>query len=214
MLYGGVTNSIAGRYQRLLRQLGNTRNEYNESSSRSQGFSCQMIFLFLWFKVICVIFCALWCVYVQMYLEPFSQCSVVGFCVFLSLLYIKCMHMWILLIKALYSLSRPKLFSFVSASRSIYFGAWKEYLIAIKLVLENQPHKLHVSVCECMSRWVYEGHISLVKLILFPKINQVTLNIFDVMDFHLLARCKPRIMNYGRFIIVQFILRRRGRIRL
>ena len=85
-LYGGVTNSIAGRYQRLLRQLGNTRNEYNESSSRSQGFSCQMIFLFLWFKVICVIFCALWCVYVQMYLEPFSQCSVVGFCVFLSLL--------------------------------------------------------------------------------------------------------------------------------
>ena len=169
MLYGGVTNSIAGRYQRLLRQLGNTRNEYNESSSRSQGFSCQMIFLFLWFKVICVIFCALWCVYVQMYLEPFSQCSVVGFCVFLSLLYIKCMHMWSLLIKALYSLSRPKLFSFVSASRSIYFGAWKEYLIAIKLVLENLPHKLRVTVCEYMCRWVYEGHRVPVKLILLSR---------------------------------------------
>ena len=205
MLYGGVTNSIAGRYQRLLRQLGNTRNEYNESSSRSQGFSCQMIFLFLWFKVICVLFCALWCVYVQMYLEPFSQCSVVGFCVFLSLLYIKCMHMWILLIKALYSLSRPKQFSFVSASRSIYFGAWKEYLIAIKLVLENQPHKSHVSVCECMSRWLYEGHIVPVKLILFPKINQITLNIFDVIDFHLLVRCKPNIMIYDHFIIISFM---------
>ena len=40
----------------MLRQLGNTRNEYNESSSRLEGFSCQMVFLFLWFKVSCVTF--------------------------------------------------------------------------------------------------------------------------------------------------------------
>ena len=70
----------------MLRQLGNTRNEYNESSSRLEGFSCQMVFCFFGSRSVALHSCLMVRLCTNVFRAFFAmQCSkLLCFCSFLS----------------------------------------------------------------------------------------------------------------------------------